>query len=262
MCACFGWFLLPSGWFLLPPRQTCLPPPDPICGVSSSSFLVHGDGYRPRAERHRRRGRQEPDIRRLPRLPAGKTKVRRGRGLAKRPKISEGGRTEWRIGAAGWAEEIAANPKKTSPAGGLGPRGRKRRRCFLLGAQHSYPCRSVNMENRSTGAAFWLSRPVRFACRRCGGWRQLRIPRFPSPLRLALVPRVFTCLHQSWGLPHCDFCFFAGAGAGATGAAALDRANPAHPYSKFGTGNKRTLLDGPSAEGKSARQALLRFFDA
>ncbi|CAM9553710.1 unnamed protein product [Scytosiphon promiscuus] len=39
------------------------------------------------------------------------------------------------------------------------------------------------------------------------------------------------------------------------------RANPLHPYSKFGTGNKKTLLDGPSAEGKSARQALLRFFD-
>ncbi|CAM9761157.1 unnamed protein product [Pylaiella littoralis] len=39
------------------------------------------------------------------------------------------------------------------------------------------------------------------------------------------------------------------------------RANPMHPYSKFGTGNKKTLLDGPSAEGKSARQALLRFFD-
>lgn len=35
-----------------------------------------------------------------------------------------------------------------------------------------------------------------------------------------------------------------------------------HPYSKFGTGNKRTLLDGPSSEGKSARQTLLRFFDA
>ncbi|CAM9514752.1 unnamed protein product, partial [Hapterophycus canaliculatus] len=39
------------------------------------------------------------------------------------------------------------------------------------------------------------------------------------------------------------------------------RANPLHPYSKFGTGNKNTLLDGPSAEGKSPRQALLRFFD-
>eukprot|EP00752_Nemacystus_decipiens_P006180 g5577.t1 len=39
------------------------------------------------------------------------------------------------------------------------------------------------------------------------------------------------------------------------------RANPMHPYSKFGTGNKRTLLDGPSSEGKSARQTLLRFFD-
>ncbi|CAM9359574.1 unnamed protein product, partial [Laminaria digitata] len=38
-------------------------------------------------------------------------------------------------------------------------------------------------------------------------------------------------------------------------------ANPTHPYSKFGTGNKETLLDRPSAEGRSARQALLRFFD-
>lgn len=41
----------------------------------------------------------------------------------------------------------------------------------------------------------------------------------------------------------------------------IHRANPAHPYSKFGTGNKETLLDRPSAEGRSARQALLRFFD-
>eukprot|EP00904_Undaria_pinnatifida_P012432 jgi/Undpi1/8319/HiC_scaffold_25.g10788.m1 len=39
------------------------------------------------------------------------------------------------------------------------------------------------------------------------------------------------------------------------------RANPTHPYSKFGTGNKETLFDIPSAEGRSARQALLRFFD-
>ncbi|CAN0269727.1 unnamed protein product [Ectocarpus sp. 12 AP-2014] len=39
------------------------------------------------------------------------------------------------------------------------------------------------------------------------------------------------------------------------------RANRLHPYSKFGTGNKQTLLDVPSSQGKSARQALFRFFD-
>ncbi|CAM9877673.1 unnamed protein product [Pylaiella littoralis] len=40
------------------------------------------------------------------------------------------------------------------------------------------------------------------------------------------------------------------------------RANPKHPYSKFGGGNKKSLLDDPAAEGRTAREALLPFFHA
>ncbi|CAN0120298.1 unnamed protein product [Ectocarpus sp. 6 AP-2014] len=40
------------------------------------------------------------------------------------------------------------------------------------------------------------------------------------------------------------------------------RANPKHPYSKFGAGNRKSLLEDPAAKGKNAREALLPFFYA
>ncbi|CAM9610251.1 unnamed protein product [Scytosiphon promiscuus] len=38
------------------------------------------------------------------------------------------------------------------------------------------------------------------------------------------------------------------------------RTNPRHPHSKFGCGNKKSLLEDPAAQGKSARDAMLPFF--
>lgn len=43
-------------------------------------------------------------------------------------------------------------------------------------------------------------------------------------------------------------------------ALSLSRANPKHPYSKFGGGNKKSLLEDPAAKGRNAREALLPFF--
>ena len=38
------------------------------------------------------------------------------------------------------------------------------------------------------------------------------------------------------------------------------RANPRHPYSKFGTGNRNTLKDMPNKKGIEAREELLKFY--
>ncbi|CAN0380064.1 unnamed protein product, partial [Hapterophycus canaliculatus] len=38
------------------------------------------------------------------------------------------------------------------------------------------------------------------------------------------------------------------------------RTNPKHPHSKFGCGNKKSLLEDPMAQGKDPRDALLPFF--
>jgi insulysin len=38
-------------------------------------------------------------------------------------------------------------------------------------------------------------------------------------------------------------------------------ANPKHPYSRFGTGNKETLIDGPAAAGINLDSSLREFYD-
>ena len=39
------------------------------------------------------------------------------------------------------------------------------------------------------------------------------------------------------------------------------RANPSHPFSKFFTGNKKTLLDGPKEQGIDLRNELIKFYN-
>ncbi len=80
------WVCLSTGHLCshLPPPATCVPSP----GLSRGAFIsssVYGDGYRPRAKRHRRRGRQEPDLGRLPRLPAREIQVRRDEQATAQP---------------------------------------------------------------------------------------------------------------------------------------------------------------------------------